>query len=133
MDDIAGKITQLLNDPGTLEQIMSLTSMLGGNNEDSSPAPPTPAVPVQAQPEPVVAAPPSGLGDFSSLLSGDMLQTVMRIAPLLGSIKQDDDTTRLLCALRPFLSEKRQKKLDNASKILMVIKILPAIKALNIL
>ena len=34
-------------------------------------------------------------------LDNDMAQTMMKILPLLGSIQQEDDNTRLLRALRP--------------------------------
>lgn len=112
MDDITGKIGQLLSDPQAMEQIMSLTSLLAPN-EDSP----------KQQSEPAKPALPS--------LSDDTMKTVMRIMPLLSDIKQDDDTTRLLKALRPFLCEERRKKLDEAEKILQLIKILPVIKQLN--
>jgi hypothetical protein len=56
---------------------------------------------------------------------------VMKIMPLLPNIKQDDDTTRLLNALLPFLGDERRAKLDEAEKILQLIKILPVIKQLN--
>ena len=55
----------------------------------------------------------------------------MKLVPVLSNIKQDDDTTRLLHALRPFLSEERQQKLDEATKMLQLVKILPVIKQLN--
>lgn len=117
MDDITGKIGQLLSDPQAMEQIMSLTSLLSPNSEEApthQPSEPT---------KPSKSMLPS--------MSDDMMKTVMKILPLLSDIKQDDDTTRLLNALRPFLCEERQKKLDEAQKILQLIKILPVIKQLN--
>ncbi|MEE1077038.1 MAG: hypothetical protein UHY68_07240 [Acutalibacteraceae bacterium] len=113
MDDITGKIGQLLSDPQAMEQIMSLTSLLSPSNEETQ-------VPKN---EPVKPSLPS--------FSDDTMKTVMKIMPLLSNIKQDDDTTRLLNALRPFLCEERCKKLDEAEKILQLIKILPVIKQLN--
>ena len=113
MDDITGKISQLLSDPQAMEQIMSLTSLLSPSNEETQ-APKN---------EPAKPALPS--------FSDDTMKTVMKIMPLLSNIKQDDDTTRLLNALRPFLCEERCKKLDEAEKILQLIKILPVIKQLN--
>ena len=36
-------------------------------------------------------------------MNPEMLQSIMKIAPLLSSVQQEDDNTRLLYALRPFL------------------------------
>lgn len=116
MDDITGKIGQLLSDPQAMEQIMSLTSLLSPSSEE---APTQPAEPIKPQ--------KPALPSFSD----DTMKTVMKIMPLLSNIRQDDDTTRLLNALRPFLCEERCKKLDEAEKILQLIKILPVIKQLN--
>ena len=62
-----------------------------------------------------------------------MLNTVMKIAPLLGRINQEDDNTRLLHALRPLLKSERQKKLDEAIKIMRMLKFLPLLKEQGIL
>lgn len=118
MDDLAGKISELLSDPGAMEQIMSLTGMLGGG--DSSP------LQSEKEEEPVQE-------DDSPFLSADTMQTVMQLMPLLSNLNKDDDTTRLLHSLRPFLGTERQQKLDQAAKILQLIKMLPMIKELNIL
>lgn len=121
MEDMAGKISELLSDPGTLQQIMSLTSMLGGDSEETT----------NALPPPQKNEPPPQEEEETSLLSGDMMQTMLRLAPLLGNLNQEDDTSRLLQSLRPFLSEGRREKLDQANKILQLLKILPVIKELN--
>lgn len=113
MDDITGKISQLLSDPQAMEQIMSLTNLLAPGSEE----------PQKQQKESVASVLPS--------LPDDTMKTVMKIMPLLSNIRKDDDTTRLLKALRPFLCEERRKKLDEAEKILQLIKILPVIKQLN--
>lgn len=117
MDDITGKIGQLLSDPQAMEQIMSLTSLLSPSNDD--------------KPAPQPSEPSKPSKSLLPSLSDDTMKTVMKVLPLLSDIKQDDDTTRLLNALRPFLCEERCKKLDEAQKILQLIKILPVIKQLN--
>ena len=48
------------------------------------------------------------------------------ISKLNGS--QDNERTRLLNALKPYLSEKRQAKADNAIKLLKIIELWPLIK-----
>ena len=43
-------------------------------------------------------------------------------------VKRDDDTTRLLNSLRPFLSREKQEKLDRAEKMIKFIRIIPLLK-----
>lgn len=125
MEDMASKISELLGDPSTMEQIMNLTSMLGVGSNEETPniSPPTPP-PSPPQKEPLVQPP---------AFSGDMMQTMLKLAPVISNLNQDNDITCLLNALRPFLSEERTKKLDQAAKLLQILKLLPLIKELNIL
>lgn len=69
----------------------------------------------------------------SSSLGGDALASVAKLMPLLSSLNSEDDTTRLLESLRPFLGSAKQKKLDEAKKMLRLLKILPLIKSKGIL
>lgn len=126
MADLQSAVNAIMSDPAAMEQIRSLGSMLGIGDS----APPTEK--------------PSG--DVASLLSsltgsspkpepppsagGDMLGTMMKVAPLLGRLNEENDSTRLLNALKPFLSEKRRQRADQAIKLLAVIKLLPLIKEL---
>lgn len=105
------KISQFLSDPKSMEQLKSLTSLLGNN---------------QAPPPPKNNNPLSALGNLD--VSPELLNSIMKIAPLLSSINKDDNSTRLLNALRPFLSEHRQSKLDESAKMLSLLKILPLLK-----
>ena len=78
-----------------------------------------------------------GLGNALGALGGgaspEMLNTIMKIAFLLGNLNQEDDNTRLLGALRPLLKSERQKKLDEAIKIMRMLKFLPILKEQGIL
>lgn len=107
MDDLTGKISQLLSDPSALEQLKNFGSLLGVQPEQ------------QKEPE---SQPP---------INADTMQTVMKLMPLLGSMKEEDDNVRLLKALRPFLGDERQKKLDEAIKMLGFMKLLPMLKNLG--
>lgn len=72
-----------------------------------------------------------GGGNGGNPLGGvtpEMLNMVARIAPLLNKVNQEDDSTRLLQALRPLLSEARRKKVDEAMKILQMMRLLPLLK-----
>ncbi len=117
MDDLASKIGELLNNPGSMEQIKSLAGLLGGASAGSQPAAPVPAAP---QPEQVFSPPP---------MDGEMMQTIMKVAPMLSTFRQEDDSTRLLRALRPMLGPERQKKLDEAIKLIQLMRMLPLIKS----
>ena len=127
MGDLTGKISELLQNPA----IASLLSQFGAPQGDTPEAQPQSAPPPQpsAAPQPPAQGNPlAGLG-----LDGDMLQTVMKLAPLLSSMNQEDDSTRFLHALRPMLSDERQTKLDQATKILQLMRMLPILRSQGIL
>lgn len=60
-------------------------------------------------------------------LPADILSAVTKLAPLL-SAQREDETTRLLNALRPFLSSSRAKRLDEAERLLSVTRVLSILK-----
>ena len=53
---------------------------------------------------------------------------LLKVAPLISSLQQETDGTRLLRALRPLLSPSRQKRLDEAIRMLQLMRILPFLK-----
>lgn len=124
MDDITEKISQFLNDPNSMEQLKNLTSLLSNNST------------TEAAPKPQKSAPPKPTNPLSALgsadVSPDLLNNIIKIAPLLSSANKNDSSTRLLNALRPFLSEKRKNKLDESAKMLSLIRILPLLKGSGI-
>ena len=103
MEDLAAAVQSILNDPQSMAQLQGVMNSLG-MNPPQAPAPATP--PVQQKPA---------------------------AAPLLASANREDDSTRLLAALRPLLGEARQKKLDEASKILKLLHLLPLLKESGVL
>ncbi len=121
MDDLSSKISEILSDPQAIEQIKGLGEMLGMNNTSSAP----------------IHKEESSKSDnmLSNMLGGvspSMLSMMTKLAPLMSDLNKEDDTTRLLFALRPFLSDERKKKLDEASKILKMMKLLPLVKDVGI-
>ena len=108
MDDLSEKLSGILNDPEAMRDIAALASQLGvdapGVHKEEKPRETTP--------------------------NNDTAAQLMALAPMLGSLKQEDDTTRLLDAMRPFLSEERQQKLDKAKRLIKVMKLMPLIKDL---
>ena len=95
------------------------------SGKNSAPAPP----PVQQKT--AAAAPPNLLNTLNN--SDPMTAMLLRAAPLLANANREDDSTRLLAALRPLLGEARQKKLDEASKILKLLHLLPLLKESGVL
>ena len=66
--------------------------------------------------------------ESGGLLQGDLLPMIMKVAPLISSLQQETDSTRLLRALRPMISPSRQKKLDEAIRMMQLMRILPLLK-----
>ncbi len=70
---------------------------------------------------------------LSSLSSPKAMSLITKVAPLLSDIGKEDDTSRLLSSLRPFLSDQRKEKLDEASKLIKIMKMLSMLKDTNLL
>lgn len=124
MDDLQSKISQIMSDPEAVEQIRSLGNMLGlsQNSQDTAVSPPK-----TSPPSPPISENRAQNQQLSAL-NGDTLSGIAKMMPVLSSMKQEDEATRLLSALRPFLSEEKQKKLDEAKKMLRFLKVLPLLK-----
>ena len=122
MEDLAAAVQSILNDPQSMAQLQGVMNSLG-MNPPQAPAPATPPV----QQKPAAAAP---LNLLNTLNNSDPMT---RAAPLLASANREDGSTRLLAALRPLLGEARQKKLDEAAKILKLLHLLPLLKESGVL
>ncbi len=123
MNDLTSQINQILSNPEMMEQIKGLSGLFG----QSAPEPaPQQQIPPQAS-QPPQSPQPQQMSPLD-MLGSDGIQTIMKIMPVLNQIKQEDDTTRLLRAIKPFLSPQRQEKLEEAIKILQILKILPLLK-----
>ncbi len=109
MSELQDKLNQILSNPEALKQVQSLGAQLGLTQNSEPPPKPAQSKPPQSQ------------------ISSDMMGAFAKIAPMLSTIKEDD-TSRLLHSLRPFLSEEKQHRLDQAEKMLKILKIMPLIK-----
>ena len=47
---------------------------------------------------------------------------------MLSQLNREDDSTRLLTALRPLLGPERRSKIDEAVKILQMMRLLPMLR-----
>ena len=135
MDDLTQKLQEILADPQTMGQLQGLLGSLGGNEPPKEESPPPSSGPDLSSllgalgglsSQKGALAPPSGGGNGG--ITPETLSLVTRLAPLLGQVNREDDATRLLRALRPLLSEARQKKVDEAVKILQLLRLLPLLK-----
>ncbi len=120
MDDLNQQINRLLSDPQSMQQLQSMAAALGLGSDTPAPAP----EPSPPQAPASTSNPLGGLGGITP----EALQLVTRIAPLLSKVNQEDDASRLLRALRPLLSAARQKKLDEAIRILQLMRLLPLLR-----
>lgn len=68
----------------------------------------------------------------NSAINTDMLSAIAKITPLLSKLNEEDDMTRLIHALRPYLSGDRRKKADEADKIMAVMRLIPLLKNTNL-
>lgn len=119
MDDLSSKINEILSDPQAMQQIKGLTEMLGLSDGSE-------------KQKPIVTENKQSMDMLSGLSAlqqnNDMLSMMTRLVPLLSDMNKEDDTSRLLLALKPFLSEERKKKLAQAEKIIKIMKLLPLLK-----
>lgn len=104
MDELTEKISALLNSPDGMKKIQSTLSALGmGDGESGSAAADraAPALPPEAA---ALLSPGSDSSEGKEEGGGfPDLQMVAKFVPLLSSFKNEDENTRLLNSLRPFL------------------------------
>ena len=111
MDDLSTMLTGLLNSPEGMEQLKNMAgALLGGSKE-----------PPQT----------SSNNDIFSGIGPDEIAGIMKMVSLLKQ-DQTDQRAGLLLAIRPHLSQERQKRVDDAVKILRLIQILPLVKEAGI-
>ena len=123
MDDLGSKIAQILSDEKALEQIQELSKMFS--------LPDSPQNPIHKNEEKGESN--SDMSLMGTLSSPQTLSLISKISPLLADVGQEDDTTRLLKSLRPFLSDNRKQKLDEASKLLKMMRLFSQITDMNLL
>ncbi len=107
MDDLNEKLAGILNDPESMERVRKMAeNILGGKEENEQ------------------KTENANLGGIADGLDLGML---MSLVSKLNSA-EEDERTHLLQALKPYLSEKRQAKTENAIKILKLLELLPLLK-----
>lgn len=112
MGDWDDKLNAILSSPETMEQIAALASSLSGNSAE--------------QPPSEAPAPPPAEG-LSALLGGIDPELIGKLMPLLREYQSGGgEQAALLNALRPFVREESQQKLDKALRITRLSKVIRA-------
>ncbi len=70
----------------------------------------------------------NSVSSLGNAISPDTIQSITKLMPLLSGFNQEDETTALLNSLRPFLSGEKRRRLDDAGKMLRVMRILPKLR-----
>jgi hypothetical protein len=96
MEDLTGKMQELLSDPESMQQLSELAAMLQGSGSGDAGHSASPA--------------PEGSGLDPALL--------MRLSQLMQTQQEPDKNTQLLLALKPYLGERRQSRTDKAIRLL---------------
>lgn len=123
MEDMAGKISELLSSPDGLDKIKSVADALFGDS----------GLPVSQPQSAQKPSEPSGAGDSGfSLPDGFDISKIMGLMSAFNNQKADR-RTELLLALKPHLSEERRERVDKAVKILKIVAILPVLKEQGLL
>ena len=123
LGDLSSMVNSLLSDPEAMNGLrqaaeqMGLGELLSGGSSSGG----GDAVSEHSQ-QRAEKRPPS-----SAFPDGELLSAVTKLAPLL-SAPQEDDASRLLAALRPFLSQPRAQKLDQAERLLSLTRVLSILK-----
>ena len=107
MAEFDEQLNNILSNPNAMSQIMQLAQSLSGGQERPTAPPP---------PQAKQISPPDLL---SSLTGGIDPKLMARLLPLIQELgsQQDSNARALLYALRPYLKEERQEKVERALQL----------------
>ncbi len=124
MAELDEKLNALLSDPNSMAQIMQMAQQLSATMGGGSalPSPPTAAAPTAAAPPAAPTTQTTPQAPAPSLPGGIDPQVVARFLPLLQEYsRSSSQTMQLLYALRPFLKESKQDKVERAARLARLI------------
>ncbi len=113
MDNINELLGSVLNDPESMARLRETARQLG-----LDPSGDIPAGDSRAESSPTHPEGPAGL-----------VPALNKLAPLLGKLNEEDDMTRLIHALMPYLSGARLKRAEEAGRIVSIMRIIPSLRA----
>lgn len=107
MADFEEALNSLLSNPEAMGQILSLAGSLGGQVQE-----------VPGQEEDASPPAPAPLADAPSFPDLGQLSQMGRLLEVFQAANQtNEEAAALIAALRPFLREEKQRKLDRAMKV----------------
>lgn len=110
MSELEDKLNSLLSDPAGMAQVVQLAQQLSSTMGQSAPQPPPNAAPGPS---------PAGL---SSLLGGVDPTVIAKFLPVLQTLTADQShSMQLLNALKPYLKEEKQAKVERAARLARLI------------
>lgn len=121
MDDLSGKINELLSDPESMEKIKNLASMFSSASGGGD----------TSEPEPHSGTKSSNSGNSgNSGIGGFPIDPamLMKLKGAMDLMQKDDPRVDFLLALKPNLSEERRKKVDDAVHILRLLSLMPMLR-----
>ena len=114
MSELQDKLNSLLSDPAGMAQVVQLAQQLSSTMEPSAAPTPQSGAPT---PPPSPNPPPS-----TALPGGIDLGTVSRFLPMLQALSSDQShSMQLLNALRPYLKDEKQGKVERAARLARLI------------
>ncbi len=114
MSELQDKLNSLLSDPAGMAQVVQLAQQLSSTMEPSAAPTPQSGAPT---PPPSPNPPPA-----TALPGGIDLSTVSRFLPMLQALSSDQShSMQLLNALRPYLKEEKQGKVERAARLARLI------------
>ena len=113
MDNISDILSSVLSDPEAMSKLKETAKQLGLDTDTDSASEPEPPTPKKSE---------------STNKSPDLLSAINQLVPMLGKLQQEDDMTRLIHALKPYLSGNRLKKAEEADKIMTIMRVIPLLK-----
>jgi len=115
------KLNALLSDPDRMAQIMQMAQTLSGASTQSQPPPSSPP-----PPSPPPQASSASSGDLLSSLTGGLdPKLLMRLLPVIQELSSDSNSSArtLLYALRPYLKQERQARVERALQLAKLLHI----------
>lgn len=107
MDDIMDKISGLLSDEESVRQLSELARMFMSDTEENS--------------EDMPKEDSSNNEENTDTGSMPDIETLLKLTSLAGAFTQKDKNADLLMALKPHLSDEKQRRVDRAVKLLKLI------------
>lgn len=121
MSEFDEKLNALLSDPDRMAQIMQMAQTLSGASTQSQPPPSSPP-----PPSPPPQASSASSGDLLSSLTGGLdPKLLMRLLPVIQELSSDSNSSArtLLYALRPYLKQERQARVERALQLAKLLHI----------